>query len=310
MLGTINDQRAAMEIGSIFGSASQEVRTLANESLSAQERGERPVREDSFTDRVVSEMRGAMAGRLAEIAEQLSDRGVTARIEFTPTNLPAAEEEQYGADIGIRATLHTPSAVIIKGVLIQCKKMSRARGKDSYLELRGRGERQARDMLGITPASFFLLFNHGQQSDLLNYSLLPLGILCPHDDGGPIPESKRERIGDACPYWQRSDGGLWDLGIAVLPATRVLASSVGSAASGKPFPVDAARILRGCLPLGVFIVDLFASCFVGDPREEVVRIVTPPRLRDSLVGTAGLPADPFRGFAVRHYLSIELAARE
>ena len=74
---------------------------------------------------------------------------------------------------------------------------------------------------------------------------------------------------------------------------------------------DSGSVAAGAMHLKMpFIIDLFALCFVGDPREEVVRLVTPPSLRDRLVGTGGLPADPFRGFAVRHFWKIEHSARE
>lgn len=63
--------------------------------------------------------------------------------------------------------------------------------------------------------------------------------------------------------------------------------------------------LKGAIPLGVFMVDLVAACVVGDPREEVVRLATPPKLREAAVGTSGLPAaDPYEGFAVRRYLTV------
>jgi len=54
------------------------------------------------------------------------------------------------------------------------------------------------------------------------------------------------------------------------------------------------------------MVDLFASCFVGDPRESVVRIVTPPAIRDRAVPTLGLPDDEFEDFAVRNVLNITI----
>ncbi len=107
-----------------------------------------------------------------------------------------------------------------------------------------------------------------------------------------------------------SEGSIWDLGVAVLPAARVLALSAGCGRKRLPFPIHATRILPGCLPLGVFMVDFFASCFVGDVREEVVRLVTPPYLREEQLPITGLHRPEFEGFAVRHYLKVEISAQE
>lgn len=98
------------------------------------------------------------------------------------------------------------------------------------------------------------------------------------------------------------------MGIAVLPAACVLSLSASAAAAGTRLTTDASRMLRGCIPFGVFTVDFFAFCFVGDPREEVVRLVTPPRLREEMFPVTGLPARTgFEGFAIRHYIDIEVS---
>lgn len=307
MLGMINDPRAAMEIGTLFGGVAGDLRDRCSESHVAEERGERGTREDSLTDELVHVMRGAISRGLEELGGRLRQTGVDASIEFEPTNMPVSEETQYGADIGIRTIIRARDAVTVKGMLVQCKRMYR-RKRPSYPELSARGEQQAKDMLRITPASFFMLFNSGSQEDLLDMTSIPIGTLCPVDEGETPPEERRT-IGRNCPYWGRSSGGLWDLGVAVLPAARVLALSAGCTSKGLSFPQAADRVLRGCLPLGVFMVDLFASCFVGDVREEVVRLVTPPALRDEQPPVTGLRPD-FAGFAVRHYLTIEVTARE
>lgn len=308
MLGMINDPRAAMEIGTLFGGAANDLRDRCSESHAAEERGERGTREDSLTDELVHIMRVAISRRLDELGTRLRQTGVDASIEFGPTNMPVTEETQYGADIGIRTIIRSRDVVVVKGLLVQCKRMYR-RKCPAYPELSGRGEQQAKDMLRITPASFFMLFNSGSQEDLLDMTSMPIGTLCPMDEG-QIPPEKRRSIGRSCSYWGRSAGGLWDLGVAVLPAARVLALSAGSASKGRSFPNTADRVLPGCLPLGVFMVDLFASCFVGDVREEVVRLVTPPALRDEPLPVTGVVRPDFAGFAVRHYLKMEITARD
>ena len=138
---------------------------------------------------------------------------------------------------------------------------------------------------------------------------ISVGTVCPMNDGH-IGLEKSSSIGRNCPIWAGSAGGMWDLGVAVLPAACVLAFSAGCASKGRSFPNDAQRLLSGCLPLRVFMVDVFASCFVGDVREELVRIVTPPALREEQLPVTGLLRPDFAGFVVRHYLKVEIAARE
>lgn len=306
MIGTINNPLVADAVGSMFGNASSSIRDFVNESFGAEERGERPPREDTYTDSLVRELRGAISRSLEELRGRFANVGVDFNIEFTPVNLPVGEEMRYGADIGIRVDIHTPRVTLVKGLLLQCKRMYAPRNNPAFPELRGRGEEQARKMLRITPASFYLLYNGGTQEDLLDFTSIPAGMLCPMDGGGPIPNPKGQRIGSNCPYWSRSSGTNWDMGIAVLPASRVLAWSYTAQQSNRPMAVDAATVLRGCLPFGVFIVDLFASCFVGDPRESVVRIVTPPALRERAFPALGLPEADFGGFAVRNIMNITI----
>lgn len=306
MIGSINDPRVADSVGSLFGGASSTIRDFVNESFDAEERRERAPREDTYTDTLVSELRNAIARSLEALGGRFRESGVDFNIEFLPVNLPVVEEFRYGADIGIRVQIHTPRVTIVKGLLLQCKRMYGPQTAPTFRELRGRGEEQCKKMLRVTPASFYLLYNGGTQEDLVDYCSVPVGMLCPPGGGRPIPDPKRRRLGTSCPFWSRSAGTVWDMGIAVLPASRLLSWSYTSQLSGRPVPIDAATVLRGCLPFGVFMVDLFASCFVGDPRESVVRIVTPPAIRDRAVPTLGLPDDEFEDFAVRNVLNITI----
>jgi hypothetical protein len=304
------DPQVAVEVGGIFGGAAQDIRDRANTSREAEIQGERSTAEPSYTDELVYQMRTSIKRRLDEVAGRLSNIGAQVEIQFHPMNLPVSDENVYGADIGIRATLSTPEAVLVKGILVQCKRMYGSSRSGSYDELRGRGEKQSRDMLRITPASFFMLYNFGNQRALLDLSSIPVGTICPVDSSAPIDSVKRSKIGSSCPIWRDSRAGIWDMGIAMLPAARDLALSAGASIRQSNFPIDAATILRGCLPLGVFIVDLFASCYVGDVREEVVRLVTAPEQRDLNIQTTGLTTNEFQGFAVRHYIDIAISATQ
>ena len=308
MIGMFPNPQVAVEVGGLFGGAAQDVRDRANTSREAEIQGERAAAEPSYTDEFVYQMRTSIRRRLDEVAGRLANVGTQVQIEFHPMNLPVSEENLYGADIGLRATLRTPEAVIVKGILIQCKRMYGSSRSASYDELRGRGEQQSRDMLRITPASFFMLYNFGEQKTLLELSSIPVGTICPVENSA-LMDFARSNVGSSCPFWENSKGGIWDMGIAMLPAARVLALSAGATARKSKFPVDAATILRGCLPLGVFIVDLFASCYVGDVREEVVRLVTAPEQRELSLPTIGLATNDFQGFAVRHYIDIAISSQ-
>lgn len=301
MIGIFGDPQVAVEVGGMFGNAAGDIRGRANRSVEAEEQGERATREDSYTDELIDQMRGSISEKLGELSERLSNSGIRVEVEFHGTNLPVSEETQYGADIGIRAILRTPEAEVAKGILVQCKRMFGPPSSPSYKELPGRGEKQARDMLRITPASFFMLHNFGDQEELLDWASVPSGTICPLDRG-LISPSMRGKIGSACGYWSESAGSIWDMGIAMLPATRVYALSNRAAARGVKLPHDVPTILRGCIPLGVFVADFLGACFVGDVREEVVRIVTPPKLRQPPAAPGALFA--FDSYAVRHHMSL------
>jgi len=306
VIGIFGDPTVAVEVGGLFGGAAGDIRTRANRSLDAEDQGERATREDSYTDIFVDQLRGAISERLTGLSQRLSNSGIKVEIDFHATNLPVSEETQYGADIGIRATLRTPQAEIVKGILVQCKRMFGPAKKPSYKELPGRGEKQARDMLRITPASFFMLHNFGTQQRLLNWASVPTGTICPVDQSMTITTPMLTNIGDQCASWANSAGGIWDMGIAILPATRVLALSEKAQSQGAKLPHDAPTILRGCLPLGVFMTDLLGACFVGDVREEVIRMVTPPKLRQPPTAPSAL----FRldNYIVRRHISLNITA--
>jgi hypothetical protein len=305
MFGIFGDPIVATEVGGVFGSAAGDIRGRANRSIDAEEQGERATREDSYTDEFVDQMRGSISEKLSGLAQRLSNTGIKVEIDFHATNLPVSDETGYGADIGIRATLRTPEAEVTKGILVQCKRMYGPASNPSYKELPGRGEKQAKDMLRITPASFFMLHNFGSQRDLLNWSSVPTSTLCPMDKEGTIASLKRVRIADQCPIWAVSTGGIWDMGISMLPATRVLALSTSAASRGAKLPHNVSIILRGCLPLGVFMADLLGACFVGDVREEVIRIVTPPKLRQPPTIPTALFA--FDNYMVRHHINLTVS---
>jgi hypothetical protein len=223
--------------------------------------------------------------------------GFRLQVDLVATNMPVGEETKYGADLGLRLSVKSYNATIVKGVLVQAKRMRSHNGQLLYPELKGQGERQARDMLRVTPAAVFFCYNFGDQRDLLQHVL----------SASRWPVLLRDLVlfanGDE---WDTDLNDLWDMGIAVVPANYILALSASAQARNVTMPTDAPTILGGSVPLGFFVTDLLGSCFVGDPRESVVRLCTAPALRDKLFPDVGLESDPFRGFAVRHMLDVRL----
>jgi hypothetical protein len=93
----------------------------------------------------------------------------------------------------------------------------------------------------------------------------------------------------------------------VLPASRVYAESRVSAKEGNPLPVDARHWLRASLPIGIFMADMFGSCFVGDVRDDIVKYVTPPKLRD--LESTGVPDFDPSMFPVRRLMNLSIRAK-
>jgi hypothetical protein len=288
------DPRLADAVGSAFGSAAASVRAWASNSAKDEDDGQRGTREDSFTDWVIDQIR-------SHVPAALQQRGNVGRasVNITSTNIPVSEENRIGADLGLRLTILTNEARITKGVIIQCKRMYAPSTSPSFKAIRGDGERQAMDMLTITPASMFMLYSFGRQEQLLELAGLSSNLVCPACRGRAPSDLLIGNI-----RWEGLPA--WDMGISVIPASRILALSTYSKSlrKPKPMPIDAATILRGAVPLGVFMVDYLLSCFVGDPRFEVVSICTPPAKRAAAVGQI-TDSDPlFSRFSVRHFIDI------
>lgn len=154
MIGIFGNPQVAVEVGGIFGSAAQDIRDRASSSLRAEEEGERGAREDSYTDEFIYQMRSRISHGLNDVARRLSNTGTKVEINFHTTNLPVSEENRYGADIGLRIIFRTYQAVLVKGLLIQCKRMYPPASKPSYQELRGRGESRQDTCSALLPPLF------------------------------------------------------------------------------------------------------------------------------------------------------------
>ena len=264
MIGTTTNPSAAVEVGEAFGAASAESRARLDRAHKREKQGQAATREDTFTDDLVDEMEGTIQERLLRTAVDLSEKGKV-RIEFEATKAPQGEETSFGLDLGVRVIIESPGYSIEKAILVQCKRMYGTDAKGTFPKLKKDGEKQARDMLSVTPASFFFLFNRGSQQDLWKL-MRPAGF-----ESWPL-------------LWLRPDLAplhhYFDPGIAVVPATRILALSHSS----SPFPTGAKDVLAGATPLGQFISELFAPCIVGDPRRPIIQLATPPAQRGSAGG--------------------------
>ncbi len=294
-------------IGNVFGRASEDMRDFGQRSDDRVQEGELAVGETSMTDRLVDALASSLKKSLDEITNDLVSAGADVALSFEAVK--PSGEVIHGADIGIRVSIETPGFVTTKAILVQCKRMFDASGKaPKYSEIRDRGEKQAEKMLRITPASFFMLYSSLPQEQMLSLAGAPLSLTCPVD--GSSLMIRHSGSLEQCALWKHT-GPLWDMGIAMLPATRVLALSAGAVLQESLMPVDAVTILPGAWPLGAFIVDLLGSCMVGDPRSEVVRIATPTRRWAREVATVGVQtSEDFDGFAVRHIIDLHIQSAE
>ncbi|WP_325311353.1 hypothetical protein [Longimicrobium sp.] len=193
----------------------------------------------------------------------------------------------------MRVDILTPGYFTSKALLFQCKRMYPPLQQPRFDEIPGRGERQARDMLAITPASFFLLFNFGEQQSLADLAW------------GDFQRSAEW-------FWGRPwhdfeiGGAAFDLGVAIVPAARILGLSEGASMTNGKFPTEAATILAGASPLGVFMADLVCSCLVGDTRPMVRQLVTAPAQHAINEGASGR----FFDYHVNRYLHITVTTEE
>lgn len=264
------DPRIAAAVGEAFDLASEKARVKGNMSVERESVGERGRREDSFTEDLLDEFETTVRQTVGNVQDELGGTGIKLGVSFEAVNLPTGEETEYGADFGIRFKMRTTAGSIDKAILVQAKRMRLGRsGNADFPALRTDGAEQAKKMLRVTPASFFLLYNYGDPADLVSLVFPPSG-------------------GRILAYIPGGSGGFrpsLNCGMTMLPATQV--SAVANALPPRTgFPAKAVDVLPGSLPMGYFMSQLFATCFVGDVRTSILRVVTPPRLRDRL-----FPAD-------------------
>lgn len=305
MFGPFSDPRVGVEIGGIFGRASERIRERRERSVERERVGNRARAEPSDTDHLIDDFESAIRHEVGELGRRTVGELAEFGVEFYPTNLPVGEETRYGADFGVRLHMEADGFNITKGVLFQCKRMYDGARSPSYDALRGDGEEQAERMLKVTPASFFLLFN-GVRAETVGEWMKPPSALFPfYEEFRPFPFAWRD-------FWRfirhmDPPYALWNTGVTVLPASRVYAESRIARREAKALPIDAQHWARASVPLGLFMADLFGSCFVGDVRTSVLRLVTPPALRD--LGATGVDDEDASLLPVRRLMNVRVAQR-
>lgn len=271
MFGPFGDIRVGAAVGSTFGRAAERVRTQLHGSII----GALPtqVPDPPGKSELLQRLREAVT---AEAGDGRTAGGPACRIAFEPS---AGNHEEFAADIGVRLEFLTEDFESATGLLACCHGMGGSEHEPTFETLCRDGEAQAKRMLDITPSSVFLLF-HRIHAGTVGQWIGPPACFYPIED----------RVVQTPPGWTdfwRYTGkatpalSLWNSGITVLPAIRLLAEARARRRTGQRLPVDARHWASATIPLGVFISDMLGACVTGDARPEVLRAVTPsPRVAD------------------------------
>ena len=305
MIGSIDDPRVLTRIGTACGEAAGAVRERLTRAAHKEAEGQSGTREEAATEDLATAIDDidALGERLAESlnTEETTADGKQVQITFKTHKAPQGEENAFGLDLGIRVSIETPGYSAQKAILVQCKRMFGMGAQGVFKKLRGDGEKQARDMLSITPASFFFLFNSGDTDDLLQM------MRSPH----PLFAWRLERVHrlsrDVAETERRRPWSYFDPGVTVLPAARVLAMSDGAKVAGKGFPIGAADVLAASVSLGEFIAGLFAPCLVGDMRLPLLQLATPPTRRGKIGGGVDVPVPPLGSLEPKRFFELRFS---
>lgn len=258
----------------IFDKTATDIKKITNYSCTkAAKEGDAQPRKDTYIDNFLL----TMGQRIEQNNDDFKEKGIDAAIKFHTTKYTGKEEHGNGVDIGMRVKIHTDKSIYTQGILIQCIRMCGPRENPIFPELQESGEKQAKDMLRITSASYFMFFNFDNapgKPDLETYSLHCLG----------------------------------DMGIAILPATYIL--SLFAASETNKISISVKDILPGSLSISSFIEYYVIPCYAGDPREDIIRIVTQPKVREKLYPVPGpgigLSSHDYEGFVIRHYIDLTI----
>ena len=181
--------------------------------------------------------------RLFRLMSALEHNGLHIEVEGRVMNIP--EEAEFGADLGVVLQLQTDELTVEKATLLQAKRLSLSGDNAGYNDLlTPHARRQARRMLRVTPASFFILYN-------------PFA-------GRPV---KDREFAEEFPHRTRVNFLHPDVrvGIMVLPVMTQI---------GLGVPSSVERVTPYTLPFTNFFVDDFLQCKVGDGRRRTIQIAS------------------------------------
>jgi hypothetical protein len=184
-----------------------------------------------------------------------------------------SQESEIGADLGIVLKVDGNDFEMEKAILVQAKKAyvdgQEVVYKELFKELNRDGQKvikgveQAENMLKITPASFFFLYNSSEILELNNYKeSIKKHFLMGVIKKGFYLSSFIDQLAE------NDDGKTLEqcIGIFVLPAIQI-----ASIKNNKNKILGSLEtLLPYCVCFSDFMVDYFLSCFVGDKREEVL----------------------------------------
>jgi hypothetical protein len=177
------------------------------------------------------------------------------RLELEARKIKQFEESRIGADIGVLLRVQTRTHSMEKAILLQAKRLKPDNGSFSpesrYDELTSnRGLYQAKRMLGITPASFFILYNPP-----MAFTRSIKNFVGSTDTTGTFNLVEN----DMSPAFRTGNDD-----ITILPAsTRIALTCEGTIRSLHRFTV----------PFGSFMVDDFFQCKVGDSSTKAKKVV-------------------------------------
>lgn len=276
MSNPLVDPEVAYSIGYVFGIASEKIRERRERSLKRASIGMSEYREETDMNSLIDAFETSVKDVVDDVVRQSAGGKASINVEFH-ANRVASEEQINGADFGVRLHAESSSYNISKAILFQCKRVYMIDRGRSIVKLNDKDARnQAERMLNMTPASFFMIFSSEPCRKVLDWNRIPFWSWLQWDELRVRPPSRFAKRGDR--DFLAAFAAMMSTGVMILPAARVYGEARGRG-KGRKGSRSAEYWLSDAVPLGVFMASALGACFVGDVREDILRIVTPPKLR-------------------------------
>jgi len=229
----------------------------------AQKVGERIDRQSDVSETTLTEN---LIDTVNEIASQepIVDEESQARLRVRAAK--NKYEGEMGADLGVILDVNFHKHIFQKAILVQSKRVFNKGKRWEYTELRRRGKKQANDMLRITPASFFFLYNpirllkDGVCGPALRERWIKLRMVEEFNDWHPI-FILHPHLFVEMPWNSEHQEAF----ASILVVSANLISSWG-----KGPPGEVTDLIPSAIGLTDFIGRLFLPSFVGDPRPQTI----------------------------------------